>query len=284
MKYFDFHTHAFTDSLAPRAMASLCGTAQLSDDENVAGVQPCTDGTVGGLKKLMASRSISEVMILPIATKPAQQTNINNWAAEITGNGIHCCGSVHPDASDALEELERIRRLGLPGIKFHPEYQHFRPDEERMFPVYRKAAELGLFVVFHSGWDPFGGEEILAKPECFARIARRVPELTIIAAHIGGMKLFDEVEELIAGKYPNIYLDTGMAADYISSDQLLRIIRKHGADKILFASDAPWDDPGKEIAMINSLPLTAEEKEMIFFRNAEKLILIFDQTVDEIGR
>ncbi len=272
MRYFDFHTHAFTDLLAPRAMASLCGTAQSSEDKNVAGIQPCTDGTVSGLKKLMAARDISEAMILPIATKPAQQTNINNWAAEINGGEIHCCGSVHPDAEDIYEELERISRLGLPGIKFHPEYQHFRPDEERMLPVYKKAAELGLFVVFHSGWDPFGGGEILARPECLANIAETIPELTMIAAHLGGMKLFDDAEKLLAGKYPNIHLDTGMAADFISSEQLLRIIRKHGADKILFASDAPWDDPGKEIEMINALPLTDEEKELIFFRNAERIL------------
>lgn len=272
MRYFDFHTHAFTDSLAPRAMSSLSGTAQSSADKNVAGIQPCTDGTVDGLKNLMAARNISDVMILPIATKPTQQTAINNWAAEITGGGIHCCGSVHPDAVDAIEELERISNLGLPGIKFHSEYQHFRPDEERMLPIYEKAAQLGLFVVFHGGWDPFGGEEILARPECFAGIAEKIPELTIIAAHMGGMKMFDEAEELLAGKYQNIYLDTGMAADFISPEQLLRMIRKHGADKILFASDAPWDDPGKEIAMIESLPLTGEEKELIFFRNAEKIL------------
>ncbi len=272
MRYFDFHTHAFADSLAPRAMASLSGTAHSSADKNVSGIQPCTNGTVGGLKRLMAARNISDVMILPIATKPTQQTAINNWAADITGGGIYCCGSVHPDAADALEELERISSLGLPGIKFHSEYQRFRPDEERMFPIYEKAAQLGLFVVFHGGWDPFGGEDILARPECFARIAEEIPELTIIAAHIGGMKLFDEAEETLAGKYPNIYLDTGMAADFISQGQLLRIIRKHGADKILFASDAPWDDPGKEIAMIERLPLTLEEKELIFFRNAERLL------------
>lgn len=272
MRYFDFHTHAFTDALASRAMASLSDTAHSSDDEEVAGICPCTDGTVSGLKKLMAARNISDVMVLPIATKPTQQTAINGWAAEITGCGIHCCGSVHPDGEDVFEELERIVGLGLPGIKFHSEYQHFRPDEERMFPIYKKAAELGLFAVFHGGWDPFGGEEILARPKCFARIAERVPELTVIAAHMGGMKLFDEAEEWLAGRYPNVFLDTGMAADFIAEEQLLRMIEKHGAERILFASDAPWDDPGKETAMIERLPLRSEEKELIFFRNAERLI------------
>jgi predicted TIM-barrel fold metal-dependent hydrolase len=46
-----------------------------------------------------------------------------------------------------------------------------------------------------------------------------------------------------------------------------------GADKVLFGSDCPWDDPANEIAMINRLPLTDEEKELIFYRNAERLLL-----------
>lgn len=269
MRFFDFHTHAFVDSLAERAMSALTNTAQNSEVSNV---KPVTDGTLGGLRSLLAGCGISQAMVLPIATKPTQQTAINNWASEIMGDGIFCCGSVHPDAVDALDELERIKALGLCGIKFHSEYQNFRPDEERMMPIYRKAEELGLLVVFHGGWDPCTKEEILAVPESFAHIAERFPKLTIVAAHMGGMKLFDNVEKHIAGKYRNIYLDTGVVSDYIDRSQLLRIIRNHGADRILFASDAPWDDPRKEIAMLEELPLTSAEKELIFYKNAEKLV------------
>ena len=64
-------------------------------------------------------------LILPVATKPSQQTNINNWAAEIQGEDTYCCGSVHPDAEDVLDEIERIKSLGLCGVKLHPEYQLF---------------------------------------------------------------------------------------------------------------------------------------------------------------
>lgn len=269
MRFFDFHTHAFVDSLAERAMGALKNTA---DNSVVAGIEPVTDGTLRDLRRLLLECGISGAMILPIATKPTQQTAINNWAAEITGNGIYSCGSIHPDAENALEELERIRSLGLCGIKFHSEYQNFRPDEERMMPIYEKAAELGLFVVFHGGWDPLTKDEVLAVPESFAHIAERVPELTIIAAHMGGMKLFDDAEKYIAGKYRNIYLDTGFITGYIDDSQLLRIIRKHGADRILFASDAPWDDPRHEIELIKKLPLTDNERELIFYKNAERLL------------
>lgn len=263
MKYFDFHTHAFTDKLAERAMAGLADTS---------GIIPATDGTLSGLKRLMEKRGVDRAMLLPIATKPSQQTDINNWAKSVMGDGIFAFGSVHPEAEDKIEEAERISSLGLFGIKFHPEYQFFAPDDEKMFPLYEKMSELGLIAVFHGGWDPYGSGEIKATPERFAAIASAFPKLKIVAAHMGGIALWDDVERFTAGKYRNLWFDTGVVAKYISDEQMLRIIRLQGADRILFGSDCPWDDPENEIALINRLPLTDEEKELIFFRNAEELL------------
>ncbi len=271
MKYFDFHTHAFADFLAPRAMESLSASAKSPQTPDIS---PCTDGTLHGLKTHMERRGISECMILPIATKPSQQDSINKWAADIMGGGIYCCGSVHPNAEDALDELERIKSYGLIGVKFHSEYQKFRPDEERMMPIYQKISELGLIAVFHGGWDPFGEGDVRATPQSLANIAELFPNMTIVAAHMGGMMLFDDVERYIAGKFRNIYLDTGVVSNYIGDEQLLRIIKTHGADRILFASDSPWDDPANEIAMLNRLPLSEDELEMICFKNAETLIKV----------
>lgn len=266
MNIFDFHTHAFTDSLAERAMDSLVRTS---------GISPATDGTLGGLIKVMDRCGITKAMLLPVATKPSQQRTINNWAAEIMNGRIFCCGTIHPDAEDALAEIERIKKLGLYGVKFHSEYQLFDPDEERMLPIYRKISECGLFVVFHGGWDPFSKERIRATPERMARAAKSVPELTFMFAHLGGMNLWDDVEKFVAGKLGNVLLDVSVIAQYdMDQEQLLRIIRNHGADRILFGSDCPWDDPANEISMINALPLSDREKEQIFFRNAERLLSI----------
>lgn len=264
MRYFDFHTHAFSDFIVQRAMSGLSETS---------GIEPATDGTVSGLMQYLKKSGIEKAMLLPIATKPTQQTTINNWAASIMNEHLYCCGSVHPDAEDAVEEVERIKSLGLCGLKFHSEYQHFRPDDSKAFPVYQKAQELGLFVVFHGGWDPFGSDDPLASPGTFAGIAEKFPGLTIVAAHMGGIKCFDEVEDRLAGRYENLFFDTGVVSDYISDEQFFRIVRKQGAERILFGSDCPWDHPEKEIALINRVPLTESERELIFYKNAENLVL-----------
>ncbi len=263
MRYFDFHAHAFADLIAERALSALSDTSSIA---------PATDGTVRGLRRIMAERNIDSALVLPVATKPSQQTTINNWAAEIMGDGLYCCGTVHPDAQDAVDEVRRIKELGLYGVKFHSEYQHFCPDEERMFPIYEKISELGLLAVFHGGWDPFGEGDIRATPQSFARVCEAFPDLKVVAAHLGGMKLWSDVERYLAGRYDDLYMDVGVVARYIDDETLLRIIRKQGADKVLFGSDVPWDDPAHEMAMIERLPLTQEEKELIFYKNAEKLL------------
>ena len=209
MKIFDFHTHAFVDSLAERAVAALAETSE---------IPPYTDGTVKGLRAAMQECGISGALLLPVATKPSQQKTINNWAAEIMGDGVFCCGTVHPDADDAIDEIERIKSLGLCGVKFHSEYQLFCPDEERMFPIYEKLAQLDLPVVFHGGWDPFSKDYIRGTPKRFAAAVRKFPDLTFVIAHLGGMNLWDDVERYIAGKFENVYLDVSVIADYIEPE------------------------------------------------------------------
>ncbi len=263
MKKFDFHTHAFVDNLAERAVSAL---------ELRSGIAPFTDGTISGLHDAMHRCRINGGLLLPVATKPSQQTTINNWAAQVQKNGLYCCGTVHPDAENALEEISRIKDLGLYGVKFHSEYQQFLPDEERMYPIYNKIAQEKMFAVFHGGWDPLSGDEVRGTPDRFANAIRHVPELTYVIAHLGGMNMWDEVEEEIAGKFRNVYLDVSVIADYIEPAQLLRIIRTHGADRILFGSDCPWSDPTSEIRMIEDLPLSSEEKELIFWKNAARLL------------
>ena len=89
---------------------------------------------------------------------------------------------------------------------------------------------------------------------------------------MGGIKCADEVEDRLAGRYENLYFDTGVVANYISDEKFLSIAQKQGADKILFGSDCPWDHPENEIVLINRMPFTDEERELIFHKNAEKLV------------
>ncbi len=127
----DFHTHAFPDAISKNALDKLSFVS--------GGLEPQSEGTVASLKKEMEKDGVDISVVLSIATNPKQQTNVNNFAKEINdGKSIFAFGSVHPDADNVFEELERIKEMGLKGVKLHPEYQKFYVDDEKMRPIYKK--------------------------------------------------------------------------------------------------------------------------------------------------
>ncbi len=258
----DFHTHAFADALAPRAISSLSASS--------GGQIPRTDGTVSGLMRHMDEQSVDHSVLLTIATKPKQQTRINDWAASLNQSRITAFGSVHPDAPDVMEELERIRSLGLTGIKLHPEYQHFEVDEPRMMPIYKKIASLGLITVFHAGQDIGFMPPAKASPEKMVRALSAFDGAPVVAAHFGGYIQWDEVYEKLC-TLP-LYFDTSFCFARIPYPLAQKIVEKHGSEKILFGTDLPWSDAQSEKRLIDSLDLSLEDKENIFFRNAARLL------------
>ena len=270
----DFHVHAFADKIAERAMGQLTKTLSEATEyltqttENV----PCTNGTLADLIDKMDESSIDKGVLLPIATKPSQQTIVNDWAKESESDRIIPFGSVHPDAEDALDELERIKEMGLYGVKLHPDYQDFFVDEERLFPIYEKCVELELPILFHAGFDPLSPNVIHAMPDAFARILDRLPDITMILAHFGGMMKWDMVEEYLIGREGNLYFDISTVTGYLGDEQAERMIKRHGSDRILFASDMPWDLPQNIISLVKRLNLPKEDKENILHKNAERLL------------
>ncbi len=264
MIYIDFHTHAFADKIAEKAIEKLV---------SVSHYEPYTNGTVSDLKKVLDEDGINKAVYLPIATKPSQQGIINDLSAQLNTESFICFGSVHPDAEDALDELERIKLLGLKGVKLHPDYQGFMVDDEKLFPIYSKCAELGLIVVLHAGFDPLSPDLIHCPPKSSAKIAKLFPDLKIVLAHLGGMNCFEDVLEYVAG-IENVWLDTAFLYNHIDNELLTKIIKKHGAQRILLASDMPWQRTIDAVNQINSLELSDEEKKFIFHRSAEILLEI----------
>ncbi len=258
----DFHTHCFPEKIAQRAISGL--------EFSSGGVIPNTDGTLESLMSKMNSDGVDISVVLHIATNERQQHSVNNFAAEIQSDRIISFGSVYPDAPDALEELSRIKELGLKGVKFHPEFQNFYVDDEKMKPIYEKISELGLITLFHAGMD------VGYRPpyHCTAeRLERALSWFStpVVAAHLGGLDESRDVIKHLCGK-ENLYLDTAYSYGIVPKPVLFDIIEAHGVDKILFGSDCPWHRPDWEKRMIDSLEITEDEKNKIYYKNAKTLL------------
>lgn len=260
----DFHTHLFPDKLSGKALAKLAA---------VSGLAPQTDGTLAGTLKKLDEWGIDRALTLHIATAPGQEKNVNRFAASVsqeTGGRLLAFGSVHPESPDALELLGSFKELGLKGVKLHPDYQGFEADERRLYPLYERISGLKLPCCFHMGYDPLSPTHFHATPAMLARVHRDFPKLTLILAHMGGMNLWEEVEEHLIGK--DLYLDTAMAAGSLSPRLAERMISRHGAEWVLFGSDCPWQDSETAARLIESLAISEDKKEQIFSGNAIRLL------------
>ncbi len=258
----DFHTHAFPEKIAERAIDTLAHAS--------GGLIPQTDGTLEGLRAEMKKDGVGLSVVLGIATNPTQQHNVNDFAAEVNKQqGFMAFGSVYPQASDVLDELDRIKSLGLMGIKLHPEYQSFYVDDEKMKPIYKKASELGLMVLFHAGHDYGYDEPYHCMPENLV-CALKWLDTPVIAAHWGGNGCGKQVLEKLCGL--DLWFDTAFGYGTMPKAVAQKIMDKHTPDKFLFGSDMPWHRPVWEMHMIESLDISSTDKENIYFRNAAKLL------------
>ena len=263
----DFHTHIFPDALAPKTIPHLA---------KVSGVDAFTDGTADGLRASMDAAGIDWSVVLPVVTKPSQFDSIQRFAVQINAqhDRLISFGGIHPDCEDIEQKLDAIVSLGLKGIKLHPDYQGVFIDDERYVRILQAAVDHDLLISIHAGVDIGLPEPVHCPPDRMRRVLDRLSMNTdhprIILAHTGGFGQWDDVERLLVGQ--PIWLDLSFTIGYIDDTQLVRIIRAHGADCVLFATDSPWSHQRNTLDHIRSLPLSSQELERILYANATKLL------------
>jgi predicted TIM-barrel fold metal-dependent hydrolase len=171
-----------------------------------------------------------------------------------------------------FERLERLVERGAVGIKFwkdlglsvrDAEGKLMRVDDERLAPIFDKAAELGIPVMFHTAdpdafflpidaqneryeelaahpdWGFYGAQyskqELLDQRD---RVIARHPKTTFVAAHVAesGENLA-RANQLLA-TYPNVYIDISARASELGRQPYsARELFLKFPDRILFGSD-----------------------------------------------
>jgi len=258
----DIHTHAFPDALASRVIGPMA---------EAAGVPAAHAGTIASLKDSMRRAGIGLSVLMPVATKADQVSSVNRWAIERDAeDGLMSFGALHPLQDDLAGEVERLAAAGIKGVKFHPDYQQFRPDDPIMSPAYEAMAERGMIVLFHCGKDLSVPPPVMGTPERILAVHERFPALEIVAAHFGGYEMWDEVEQTLLGR--DVWLDTSYTVGRLPDEKLVEMIRAHGVGRVLFGTDTPWDDQAHEVAAFERLPLDEPERAAIFAGNARRLL------------
>jgi hypothetical protein len=191
--------------------------------------------------------------------------------------------AVHPDW-DERKNVERIERavndLGLRGIKLNPA-SGFYPNDERLYPAYKKAEELDIPVVIHMGVKPpsEGSRLKYCHPTYLDDVAVDFPDLKIIVAHAG----YPWVEETImVGLYTgNVFADIStlnQVEDVLGYEVLLPTLRKLtlslGVSRVVFGSDGIFNLEPIISAVKNADFLSDSDREKILWKNAQGILKI----------
>ncbi len=279
MNIIDFHTHIFPDAIAEKTIQVLSAKSRTRAFLSSKAADLAADNERCG---------IDLSIILPVVTNPQKTEKINDFAALINQTtdktGLFSFGGVHPDTPDVKREIARIASLGLKGIKIHPSYQQVPLNDIRYQRIVEYAEEFSLIVLAHGGLD-IGVDGDWSNPVQCLQLLREVKPTRFVMAHMGGWRQWEQVEELLCGE--NLYFDTafsygeyayepcvpkGERALALSENRLCALIKKHGADKILFGTDSPWSEREKQVELFASLPIAEAERQAIFHKNAEKLL------------
>lgn len=262
MRIIDFHTHAFPEKLAERAMRQLMSEAE--------GVTAHLDGRLSSLLRSMDDNEVETTILCCIATRPEQFEPIFTWCGQIASERIVPFPSIHPADPNAVERVENIARAGFKGIKMHPYYQQFCIDDPALYPLYTAICDHNLMLTLHTGFDIAFERIEKASPRQIAAVMARFPTLRLITTHLGGWQQWDDVERYLIGQ--PVYMETSWSLEYLPAEQARRMLLNHPADRLLFGTDSPWTDQTASIRAIERLNLPPERLRQLFYENARTLL------------
>lgn len=163
---------------------------------------------------------------------------------------------------------------GFKGIKILPSSSFFHPNSFEIYWVFKKAEELGLPVLMHTGTNNFRGvRNEFASCKYIEEVAVDFSNLKIILGH-GGRGFEYHYAYYLTRQYRNVFLEiSGLPPKKLLSyyPDLEKI-----CEKVIFGTDWPGI-PGKiseNIKSIQSLPMSDGAIENILGKNAEKILLV----------
>lgn len=265
---FDCHTHLFGPGMCSGPTEAAIKRAWGPDMEILATPEMHEEATAG----------CSGSIVLAMAAHATGLVVPNEYVAEYCAKDStrrFGFASVDPSDPNAVIKFETaIRELNLKGLKLGPIYQNFYPDAKEHFPLYAKAEELGVPILWHQGTS-FVPEGYLdaSRPAMLDPIARAFPKLKMIVAHMGHPWI-DECISLVR-KHPNLYMDVSALGSrpWQFYNALVSAQEYGSVHKILFGSDYPFFTPDRMIEALRHINDLVE---------GTKLPRVSDETVESI--
>ena len=265
-RYIDFHAHLFPDDFFDAIWAFFRREYGLEVAHRLY-ARECID--------FLRERGAGAVVYSNYAHRKGVARALNEWNIALLEStaGLSCFAPFHPDDDDALAMARDIlQHPQVLGFKLHFLVQPFRPDDERLFPLYELVMERGKRLLMHIGTGPIGNGRVGAA--YLERILERYPCLPANIAHMGAFE-FGRFFSLLEG-HPGLFLDTafcflpGKFRMYTLGPGPLEQYR----DRLLYGSDFPniFSHCDEEVAALEAMGLSDEFYRKVFRDNGEALL------------
>jgi uncharacterized protein len=145
----------------------------------------------------------------------------------------------------AIDEMRRCREeYGFRGLKLHPLWEHFLPNNFRlMAPVVELCEEYGWPIFCHSGYYP------TCEPALFIPLAERYPNVNIILFHLAYAHTSDAI--IAANRCSNLFLETSANS---TASAIREVLRNVPPTQFIYGSDLPFTQPEDVIGKIVNQP------------------------------
>ncbi len=256
----DCHMHVWPDHIA-----------DAMQPQTPAGMPLRFNGKLSGLLETMDSAGIDKGLALGVGIKASTVARTNEFIGSVPRDRLVPMGTVHPDLS-VDENLKSLLDNGIVGVKLHPLFQELSLDDPRVHDILAGLSEHGMPVVTHVGAGEDEEANRRGAPVLLRRLADSLPDLKLIACHYGGYHRLDEAEQYVVGSSVTLETSWPPTMAELEPERVVGLIRKHGADRVVFGSDWPMADPAAEIAAIRNLGLTKDEEDGILGQNLARIL------------
>jgi predicted TIM-barrel fold metal-dependent hydrolase len=255
-------------------------TANIMDTGAMVRARLAKAGDIGGAEKTTLVESLRIDM-------QERVQKFNEWACDLGRRDPRFVPYVMVDPvlfdGSLIDKLAGWIERGARGAKVHPNICGHYPDDARMHPIYELLSAKGLVVLTDSTAKPDHKGGFPGAPINWAPVLRRFPKLKLQIAHLPGGR-FDERIALAQEFHGDLWFDTSQGfvdAEHpplehrqLTVSDAVRVLKKIGIERILFASDSPGGDAevNEQALQILRLALTDGEKEAILSGNAKKLL------------
>jgi len=199
----------------------------------------------GASRHLLAAEPVDITIVLGFVSRYLDSEIANDTVAGYVGQHLdRMVGFAGVDPShprEALAELNRARtELSMPGLAIAPAAQGFHPADSHAMLVYAEAADHHMPIIFHTGLYVTAQTKLeYASPVLLDEVARELPNLKIVIAHLGYPWVHEAL--MLLAKHPNVYAEVSWLTQQpsLAYQALLSAHQLGVMDKLLFGSGFP---------------------------------------------